>query len=132
MATDERTEIPPDEELRRLAELLVWAGENTDESWDYATDAQPDSAYAKWVRYTSPATVLSLLDRIGQPEFDVDAMAAALGSVWERMQRGDMSTGGPNGAAERSQWARTVIEHYLAHAAAAGVAPSPVGGTSGE
>lgn len=50
------------DDIRRRAGNLEWAA--ADEPWDYFADAQPDSAYAEWVRLLSPRNVLELLDEI--------------------------------------------------------------------
>lgn len=50
--------------LRHLADALEWARGTSDEPWDYATDANPASLYAEWVRATDPEVLIPIFDEL--------------------------------------------------------------------
>lgn len=50
------------DEFDRFADDMEWAANGA--PWTYEPDAQPDSAYVKWVELCSPAAIRDLIARI--------------------------------------------------------------------
>ncbi len=60
-------EATSENDLLRLAELMVWA-ESQSEPFSYVRDALQGSAYIQWVEAASPTAILALIARVRKAE----------------------------------------------------------------